>query len=121
MRLPSAIDRQIRGRNGRVDDSAFWPAGAAILIVVLLCCALFLAVEHPSSQTGSGLDGGVDDAVDTVQRLAAAIAAEPERADLYLGLGTAEMMLGHNKAALRALKEYERLNMSAEPIVPTDL
>ncbi len=37
----------------------------------------------------------------------------PESPDPYLKLGTAQMMLGHNTAALRALEEYERLSASA--------
>jgi len=115
------MDRQVYVRNGRSDGSAFWLAGATILLVVLLCCALFLAMAHPSSQMEPGLSSGGDDPADTVQRLVAAIAAEPERADLYLELGTAEMTLGHNKAALRALKEYERLTTLARPSPPAGL
>ena len=35
MRLTRAMDRQVYVRNGRSDGSAFWLAGATILLVVL--------------------------------------------------------------------------------------
>jgi cytochrome c-type biogenesis protein CcmH/NrfG len=41
------------------------------------------------------------------------IVADPDNPAAYLKLGTAEMMLGHSKSALRALEEYKRLSTSA--------
>jgi predicted Zn-dependent protease len=44
--------------------------------------------------------------------LEGAIVAAPDNPGAYLKLGTAEMMLGHNKSALRAWEEYQRLSGS---------
>jgi predicted Zn-dependent protease len=46
------------------------------------------------------------------------IVADPDNPAAYLKLGTAEMMLGHSKSALRALEEYKRLSTSAHADQP---
>ena len=95
--------------------------GAVVMLLACICLIAILVGTAIAGGTRSGVSASAptagvlcmsaepSDMEAAIAVLEKAVAADPENAEAYLKLGTAQMVLGHSKTASAALEEYRRL------------
>lgn len=116
MTAPRSLLRTLDEQTRRLEQSyggILLPIVTAVLIAALLCCTIVLSVvaDHPQPMSDpAGSSEGPSNRLE----------ADVDSLQAYLDLAMAEMTMGHNKAALRALESYERLKAGDRPaVLPT--